>query len=72
VTEISVDETFTAQTPVELLLILAMIQIEGIPVQTIAPKFTGRFLERHIKPIFGYAIQVGSRRCKNPQTTRPD
>ena len=43
VTEISVDETFSAQTPVELLLILAMIQIEGIPVQTIAPKFTGRF-----------------------------
>jgi tagaturonate epimerase len=43
VTEISVDETSTAQTPVELLLILAMIQIEGIPVQTIAPKFTGRF-----------------------------
>src|ERR1700755_712941 len=31
------------QTPVELLLILAMIQIEEIPVQTIAPKFTGRF-----------------------------
>ena len=43
VTEISVDETFSAQTPVELLLILAMVQIEGIPVQTIAPKFTGRF-----------------------------
>ncbi len=43
VTEVSVDETSTAQTPVELLLILAMIQIEGIPVQTIAPKFTGRF-----------------------------
>ena len=43
VTEISVDETSTAQTPVELLLILAMIQTEGIRVQTIAPKFTGRF-----------------------------
>jgi tagaturonate epimerase len=43
VTEISVDETNTAQTPVELFLILAMIQQEGIPVQTIAPKFTGRF-----------------------------
>ena len=43
VTEISVDETFTAQTSVELLLILAMIQMEGIPIQTIAPKFTGRF-----------------------------
>jgi hypothetical protein len=43
VTEISVDETNTAQTPVELFLILAMIQRQGIPVQTIAPKFTGRF-----------------------------
>ena len=31
------------QTPVELLIILAMIADEGIPIQTIAPKFTGRF-----------------------------
>ena len=43
VTEISVDETETAQTPVELFLILLMIREESIPVQTIAPKFTGRF-----------------------------
>jgi hypothetical protein len=43
VTEVSVDETDTPQSPVELLLILAMIAREGIPVQTIAPKFTGRF-----------------------------
>jgi hypothetical protein len=43
VTEVSVDETDTPQTPVELFLILAMIAGEGIPVQTIAPKFTGRF-----------------------------
>jgi hypothetical protein len=43
VTEISVDETNTPQNPVELLLILAMIAEERIPVQTIAPKFTGRF-----------------------------
>lgn len=43
VTEVSVDETDTAQTPAELLVILAMIAAEGIPVQTIAPKFTGRF-----------------------------
>ena len=43
VTEISVDETDTPQNPVELLLILAMIAREGIPVQTVAPKFTGRF-----------------------------
>ncbi len=41
--EVSVDETDTPQTPVELLLILAMIADEKIPVQTIAPKFSGPF-----------------------------
>ena len=41
--EISMDETDVAQSPVELLIILAAIADEGIPVQTIAPKFTGRF-----------------------------
>lgn len=43
VTEVSVDETDTPQTPVELFLILAMLAQEKVPVQTIAPKFTGRF-----------------------------
>ncbi len=43
VPEISMDETDFPQTPVELLMILAMIADEGIPIQTIAPKFTGRF-----------------------------
>jgi hypothetical protein len=43
VTEVSVDETDAPQNPVELFLILAMIAGERIPVQTIAPKFTGRF-----------------------------
>jgi len=43
ITEVSVDETDLPQTPAELLLILAMIAGEGIPAQTIAPKFTGRF-----------------------------
>jgi hypothetical protein len=43
VTEVSIDETDAPQNPVELLLILAMIAREGIPVQTVAPKFTGRF-----------------------------
>jgi hypothetical protein len=42
-TECSVDETDTPQTPGDLFLILAMIAKEGIPAQTIAPKFTGRF-----------------------------
>jgi len=43
VTEVSVDETDAPQTPVELFLILAMMAREGIPAQTVAPKFTGRF-----------------------------
>ena len=37
------DETDSPQTPPELLVILAAIAERGIPVQTIAPKFTGRF-----------------------------
>ncbi len=43
VTEISMDETNAPQTPAELYLILLMIAREKIPVQTIAPKFSGRF-----------------------------
>ena len=43
ITEVSMDETDAPQTPPELLLILAAIADEGIPIQTIAPKFTGRF-----------------------------
>jgi hypothetical protein len=43
ITEVSLDETDSAQTPPELLVILAALADEGIPVQTIAPKFTGRF-----------------------------
>jgi hypothetical protein len=43
ITEVSMDETDDPQTPTELLIILAAIADEGIPVQTIAPKFTGRF-----------------------------
>ncbi len=42
-TEVSMDETDSPQTPAELLVILAAVADEGIPVQTIAPKFTGRF-----------------------------
>ncbi len=43
IAEISMDETDSPQTPPELLIILAAIADEGIPAQTIAPKFTGRF-----------------------------
>lgn len=41
--EISMDETNAAQSPAELLIILAAIADEGIPIETIAPKFSGRF-----------------------------
>jgi tagaturonate epimerase len=43
IVEVSMDETDAAQTPLELLIILAMIADEKIPIQTIAPKFSGRF-----------------------------
>lgn len=43
VTEVSMDETLTPQTPEVLLVILAEVAEERIPLQTIAPKFSGRF-----------------------------
>jgi hypothetical protein len=43
VTEISMDEVAHPQTPVELFFILRMLASEDIPLQTIAPKFSGRF-----------------------------
>jgi tagaturonate epimerase len=43
ITEVSMDEVEAPQTPIEMFFILKMIADEGIPVQTIAPKFTGRF-----------------------------
>jgi hypothetical protein len=43
VTEVSMDESADPQTPVELFFILAALAAEGVPVRTIAPKFTGRF-----------------------------
>jgi hypothetical protein len=43
VAEVSMDEVNDAQSPVEMFFILSAIAQEKIPVQTIAPKFTGRF-----------------------------
>ncbi len=43
VTEVSMDETDLPQTPEDLLYILGALAAEQVPVQTIAPKFTGRF-----------------------------
>ncbi|MEO1844711.1 MAG: tagaturonate epimerase family protein, partial [Akkermansiaceae bacterium] len=43
IAEVSMDETDDPQTPPEMLIILAAISDQGFPIQTIAPKFTGRF-----------------------------
>jgi len=45
IVEVSMDETDAPQTPVELFFILSAIAQEGIPIQTIAPKFSGKFLK---------------------------
>jgi tagaturonate epimerase len=43
IAEVSMDETDAPQTPSELLVILVALADERIRLQTIAPKFTGRF-----------------------------
>jgi hypothetical protein len=43
VIEVSMDETDNPQTPLEIFFILSGLAGEKIPVQTIAPKFSGRF-----------------------------
>lgn len=43
VTEVSMDEVNDAQTPVEMFFILSALALHRVPLQTIAPKFTGRF-----------------------------
>jgi tagaturonate epimerase len=45
ITEISMDEVPDPQSPAELFFILRMLALENIPVQTIAPRFSGRFLK---------------------------
>jgi len=43
ITEVSMDEVSTPQSPLEFYFILKELAAEGIPVDTIAPKFSGRF-----------------------------
>ena len=45
VTEVSMDETDAPQSPIELFFILGALAEESVPLQTIAPKFTGKFLK---------------------------
>ncbi|MCX7886624.1 MAG: tagaturonate epimerase family protein [Verrucomicrobiae bacterium] len=43
VIEVSADETDNAMTPAELLIFLAALAGEKVPLQTVAPKFSGQF-----------------------------
>jgi len=43
VAEVSMDEVNDPQTPLELFFILSALAEENVPLQTIAPKFSGRF-----------------------------
>jgi hypothetical protein len=43
VPEVSMDEVEEAQSPVEMFFILSALAQHGVPAQTVAPKFTGRF-----------------------------
>lgn len=43
ITEVSMDEADSPQTPVELFFILAALAEERVPLQAIAPRFVGRF-----------------------------
>ncbi len=43
VPEVSMDEVNDPQTPIEMFFILSALASEKVPLQTIAPKFTGRF-----------------------------
>ncbi len=45
ITEVSFDEASAAQSPTELLFILAGLAQQKIPVVTVAPKFSGEFLK---------------------------
>ncbi|MGA2451183.1 MAG: tagaturonate epimerase family protein [Polyangiaceae bacterium] len=45
VTEVSFDEAADPQLPFELFFILAALAREGVPLQTVAPKFSGKFLK---------------------------
>lgn len=43
IAEVSMDETDVPQSPAEMVVILAAVADQGIPAQTIAPRFSGRF-----------------------------
>jgi hypothetical protein len=43
IVEVSMDETDMPQSPLEIFFILSALRWDGVPVDTLAPKFSGRF-----------------------------
>ncbi len=62
ITEVSMDETDAPQAPAELLVILAALADEGIPVRTIAPRFSGRFNKGvdYVGDVAGFAAEFAA------------
>jgi len=60
--EVSVDEADAPQTPTELFLILGALAEHRLPVQTIAPKFTGSFLKGidYVGDIQAFAVEFAA------------
>jgi tagaturonate epimerase len=60
VTEISVDEANSVQSPLELFFILALLKEKGVEAQTIAPKFSGLFAKGidYMGDIEGFAREI--------------
>jgi len=60
--EVSIDEADAPQTPTELFLILGALDEHRLPVQTIAPKFTGSFLKGidYVGDIRGFASEFAA------------
>lgn len=59
ITEVSMDEVPAPQTPIELFFILKMLSDANVPVQTIAPKFSGRFNKgvNYVGSVEGFAVE---------------
>lgn len=70
ITEVSMDEVESPQTPVELLFILKMLADKKVPAQTIAPKFTGRFNKGSITWVISTGSPGSSRRTCWLSTSR--
>lgn len=65
IVEVSMDETPEPQTPAELLVILAALSDEKVPVSTIAPKFSGRFNKGvdYVGSVEGFAREFDADVC---------